>query len=74
MEEISKLELKLCKVVVKYSPFAIAIGYLIMAIAACFGIVVHVASILCSLSIIPFIVLICVSKLLKFCSWHRLPL
>lgn len=74
MEEISKFELKLCKVVVKYAPFVIAAGYLLMAIFACFGIALHIVSIFCSMSIIPFIVLISISKLLKFCSWHRLPL
>ena len=74
MEEISRFELKLCKVIVKYAPFVIAAGYLLMAIFACFGIALHIVSIFCSMSIIPFIVLISVSKLLKFCSWHRLPL
>lgn len=74
MEEISKLELKTCRIIVKYSPFIIAIGYFIMAICSCFGFVPHFVSILCSMSIIPFIVLFAVSKLLKFCSWHRLPL
>ena len=74
MEEISKFELKICKVIVKYAPFVIAAGYLLMAIFACYGIALHIASILCSMSIIPFIVLISVSKLLKFCNWHRLPL
>lgn len=74
MEEISKLELRICRVIIKYAPFIIAIGYFIMAISACFGFVPHIISIFCSMSIIPFIVLISISKLLKFCSWHRLPL
>lgn len=74
MEEISKFELSVCKIIVKYVPFIIAVGYLSMAIFACFGIALHIVSIFCSMSIIPFIALISVSKLLKFCSWHRLPL
>lgn len=74
MEEISKFELKVCKIIVKYAPFVIAAGYLLMAIFACFGIVLHIISIFCSMSVVPFIVLVSVSKLLKFCNWHRLPL
>ena len=74
MEEISKLELKICKIIVKYAPFTIAVGYFIMAICSCFGFVPHFISIFCSMSIIPFIVLFAISKLLKYCSWHRLPL
>lgn len=74
MEEISKLELKICKIIVKYAPFVIAAGYLLMAIFACFGVALHTVSIFCSMSIVPFIVLASVSKLLKFCNWHRLPL
>lgn len=74
MEEISKLELKICKIIVKYAPFVIAIGYFIMAICSCFGIVPHIISIFCTMSVVPFIVLFAISKLLKYCSWHRLPL
>ena len=74
MEEISKFELKVCKIIVKYAPFVIAAGYLLMAIFACFGIALHIVSIFCSMSVVPFIVLVSVSKLLKFCNWHRLPL
>lgn len=74
MEEISKVELKICKIVVKYAPFIIAVGYFIMAICSCFGFVPHIISVFCSMSIIPFIVLFAISKLLKYCSWHRLPL
>lgn len=74
MEEISKSELKRCKIVIKYTPFVIAIGYLIMACASCFGLMFPFISSLCYLGIVPFIFLLSVSKLLKFCSWHRLPL
>ena len=74
MEEISKFELKVCKIIVKYAPFVIAAGYLLMAIFACFGIALHIISIFCSMSVVPFIVLVSVSKLLKLCNWHRLPL
>ena len=74
MEELSRIELKLCKTIVKYSPFAIALGYFIMSCTSCFGIMIPLISSLCYLTIIPFITLFAVSKLLKFCIWHRLPL
>lgn len=74
MEELSKREVKVCKIIVKYSPMAIAIGYFIMACASCFGKMIPFISTLCCLSVIPFITLFSISKLLRFCSWHRLPL
>lgn len=74
MVEISRTELKLCKIVIKYSPLAIAIGYFIMSCASCFGLMFPIVSTLCYLTVIPFITLYAISKLLKFCSWHRLPL
>ena len=74
MEEISKLQLKLCKIIIKYSPLCIAIGYFIMACCSCFGLVFPLMSTICHLSIISFVSLYSVSKLLKFCAWHRLPL
>ena len=74
MEEISRTELKLCKIIIKYAPLVIAIGYFIMSCAFCFGIMFPIISSLCYLTIIPFISLFAISKLLKFCSWHRLPL
>lgn len=74
MEEISKLQLKICKIIIKYAPLLIAIGYFIMACCSCFGIVFPLMSTICHLSIISFVSLYSISKLLKFCVWHRLPL
>lgn len=74
MEEISKQELKICKIIIKYTPFIIAIGYFIMACCSCFGIMVPIISSLCYLSVVSFISLYVISKLLRFCSWYRLPL
>ena len=74
MEEISRLELRICKIIVKYAPLIIAIGYFIISLASCFGIMFPFVSSLCYLSVIPFITIFAVSKLLKFCIWHRLPL
>ena len=74
MEEISRIELKVCKIIVKYAPIVIAIGYFIMSCASCFGVMFPFISSLCYLSIIPFITIYAISKLLKFCIWHRLPL
>ena len=74
MEEISRIELRICKIIVKYAPIIIAIGYFIMSLASCFGVMFPFISSLCYLSIIPFISMFAISKLLKFCIWHRLPL
>lgn len=74
MEVMSKSKLKICKIIVKHSPWLIAIGHFIMAILSCFGKVWYLLSLLCSLSIIPIISMITFSVLLKFCIWHRLPL
>jgi hypothetical protein len=74
MAEISKTFTKVTKIIVKYVPFIIAIGYLLMAIFSCFGLTFALLSIFCRYSILSFICLLAMSILLKFCIWHRLPL
>lgn len=74
MEEISKSLAKLTRIIVKYIPFVIAIGYLLMAIFSCFGISCIWLPVLFRFSISSFVCLFAISILLKFCVWHRLPL
>ena len=74
MEEISKSTIKLCKIVVKYIPILIAIGYFITSITSCFRIFIGFIVPIYRLSIFSFVCLFACSKLLKFCIWHRLPL
>lgn len=74
MEEISKSLARLTKIIVKYIPFVIAIGYLLMAIFSCFGISCIWLPVLFRFSISSFVCLFAISILLKFCIWHRLPL
>ena len=74
MEEISKSLARLTRIIVKYIPFVIAIGYLLMAIFSCFGISCIWLPVLFRFSISSFVCLFAISILLKFCIWHRLPL
>ena len=74
MEEISKSLARLTKIIVKYIPFVIAIGYLLMAIFSCFGISCIWLPVLFRFSMSSFVCLFAISILLKFCIWHRLPL
>lgn len=74
MVEISKGLARLTRIIVKYIPFVIGIGYLLMAIFSCFGISCIWLPVLFRFSISSFVCLFAVSILLKFCIWHRLPL
>lgn len=74
MAEISKCLAKLTRIIVKYIPFVIAIGYLLMAICSCFGISCVWLPVLFRFSMSSFVCLFAISILLKFCIWHRLPL
>lgn len=74
MEEVSKRLVKLSKIVVKYAPILIAIGYFVSAVASCFNVTIGFLVPIYKLSILSFICLLTCSKLLKFCIWHRLPL
>jgi hypothetical protein len=74
MAEISKGLVRLTRITVKYIPFVIAIGYLLMAIFSCFGISCIWLPVLFRFSISSFVCLFVISILLKFCIWHRLPL
>lgn len=74
MVEISKGLVRLTRIIVKYIPFVIGIGYLLMAIFSCFGISCIWLPVLFRFSISSFVCLFAISILLKFCIWHRLPL
>lgn len=74
MEELSRVQVKLAKIIVKYSPIVISGFYFISAIFSCFGIGVGWMVPIYYMSLIPFVCVIACSKLLKFCVWHRLPL
>lgn len=74
MEEISRVQVKIAKIVVKYSPIIIAIFYFLSAIFSSIKIGIEWIIPICYVSLIPFICLVVCSKLLKFCVWHRLPL
>ena len=74
MVEISKGLARLTRIIVKYIPFVIAIGYLLMAIFSCFGISCIWLPVLFRFSMSSFICLFAISILLKFYIWHRLPL
>ena len=74
MEEISKLTFQITKIIVKYIPFIIAFMYLLHSVLFCFGISFPWLMLVYRFSILSFISLLAMSKLLKFCIWHRLPL
>ena len=74
MAEISKGLARLTRIIIKYIPFVIAVGYLLMAVFSCFGISCIWLSVLFRFSMSSFVCLFAISILLKFCIWHRLPL
>lgn len=74
MEELSKITVKITKVIVKYIPFIIGFMYLLHSILFCFGISITWLMLTYRVSILSIISLLAMSKLLKFCIWHRLPL
>ena len=74
MEVISKFWHKILLILVKYIPFIIAIGYLICTIFGCFGIKLFILPSLIYISPITGILILVMSKVLKFCIWHRLPI
>ncbi len=74
MAELSKIQLKIVKILTKYSPILIGILYFIASILSCFGIESVLIGLVGTLSFIPFLCLIGFSILFKYCIWHRLPL
>ena len=74
MEELSKITVKVTKIIVKYIPFIIGFMYLLHSILFCFGISIAWLMLTYRISILSIISLLAMSKLLKFCIWHRLPL
>lgn len=74
MEVMSKFWHKILLILVKYIPFIIAIGYLISTILGCFGIKLLILPGLIYISPITGILILVMSKVLKFCTWHRLPI
>lgn len=74
MAEISKNLTKIAKIIIKYTPFIIAIGYLAMSILSSIGITVAILPFIFRYSLCSFICLMVMSFLLNFCIWHRMPL
>lgn len=74
MEGISKVWHKILLILVKYVPFVIAILYLICLIFGCFGIQLFILPSLIYISPSCGILILVMSKVLKFCIWHRLPI
>ena len=74
MEDLSRITIKVTKIIVKYIPFIIGFMYLLHSILFCFGISFPWLMLIYRFSILSFICLLAMSKLLKFCIWHRLPL
>lgn len=74
MEEISKNSHKLLLIVLKYCPFIIAICYFVCLIFGCFRIQLFVLPNLIYISPMSGVLILLMSKVLKFCIWHRLPI
>lgn len=74
MEGVSKIWHKILLILVKYIPFVIAIFYLICLIFGCCGIQLFILPSLIYISPSCGILILVMSKVLKFCIWHRLPI
>lgn len=69
-----KLKRKICLIFIKYIPWVIGLYYLIVSILSCYGINVIALSSVFSIGVIAILLVICLSLILQFCIWHRLPL
>lgn len=69
-----KLKRKICLIFIKYTPWVIGLYYLIVSILSCYGINVIALSSVFSIGVIAILLVICLSLILQFCIWHRLPL
>lgn len=74
MEEISRTWHKLLLIMLKHLPFLIAICYLVCLIFGCFGIQLFILPNLIYISPMSGLLILLMSKVLKFCIWHRLPI
>ena len=69
-----KLNKRLLMIGLKYTPWVIAVIYLIQLIFSCFGLESLVLSLLASIGIVPSILLLLFSYMFGFCIWHRMPI
>lgn len=74
MVEKSKLWHKLLLILLKYIPFIIAAGYLFGIIFSCINIKLFILPSLIYISPFSGVLILVMSKALKFCEWHRLPI
>lgn len=65
---------RIATIIIKYFPMLIAILYLLESILSCFSIECLVLGLLDNMSLLPIILILSMSFLLKFCIWHRLPI
>ena len=74
MEAISKFWHRILLVLLKYIPYIIATCYLICITFSCFDIQLLVLPGIIYISPTSGILILLMSKVLKFCVWHRLPI
>ena len=61
-------------IIVKYFPILIALLYLLESILSCFGVECLLLVMLGNMTLLPIILILSMSFLLQFCTWHRLPI
>lgn len=59
---------------IKFIPYIIMLGYILNSVLSYYDIEVQILSILCGLSILPWLFLYISSFVFRFCVYHRLPL
>jgi len=69
-----KLSKRFFLILLKYTPWLIAIGYLLGIIFAAFNIPTIILTNFVGISILPILFILCSSFALGFCIWHRLPI
>ena len=70
-KNINKRLYKLELILIKTIPFVISLAYIVNTILSYFEIEVELFSILCGMSVLPFIFLLISSFVFKFCIYHR---
>lgn len=69
-----KLKRKICLIFIKYLPWVIGLYYLVLSILSCYGINLFVFNEIFGITAITILLVTCLSLILEFCIWHRLPL
>jgi len=65
---------KVFLIILKCTPFIVALAYFICVMLSCFGISTYIIPTLFFLSPVAILFFICSSFAFKFCIWHRLPI